>query len=73
MQIRKRIRGWTGQVRGKPKGSRGEEAGKIDRVQWVLTLGIASLDQRVAGYSGRLGWWGRLKTHLGMWTWGSGS
>ena len=56
MQIRQWMAGWTGQVRRKPKGSRREEAGKIDRVQWILSLGIANLDRRVADYSGRLGW-----------------
>jgi len=62
-----------GQVREKSKGSRREEAGKVDRVQWVMSLGTANLDRREAGYPGYLGWREELKTHPEMWPWGSGS
>lgn len=53
-----------GQVRRKPKGSWKEEAGKLDRVQWIMTLGTVDLDRRVVRYSGGLEWRGGLKTHL---------
>jgi len=54
------------QVRQKSEGWRREEAGNVDRVQWVMSLGTVSLDRREAGYPGYLGWRGGLKTHLEM-------
>jgi hypothetical protein len=36
-----------------------------------MSLGTENQDRRVAELRVRLGWLGRLRTHLGAWTWGS--
>ena len=60
------------QVRREVKG-RWWEGRKFDRVQCVMWLGRRGRKQdrgTVAGFPGCLGWLGRLKTHLEIWTWG---
>src|SRR5579872_6253298 len=69
IEMRRRMRDWTAQVRRKVNGSRCEEARKLDRVQCVMSWGTGKLDRRAAYFPGCLGWWGRLTTHLETWTW----